>query len=973
MQDDDTLESSDPKPAVVAAPRGRVGKYEILRELGSGGMGVVWAAQDPDLGREVAIKLLRAERASPEQRTRLLREARAMARLKHPNVLTVYEVGTADGRDFIAMELVDGQNLDDWLRGKPSQREVWDALLASGHGLVAAHAAGVVHRDFKPHNVLRSHDGRVLVTDFGLARGAIELEDTQKPSAPDSVLEVQLTATGALLGTPAYMAPEQFDGETDTRADQFAFCVTAWEALSGTRPYEGATIEELRDAACSGTPSRTAKLPPGVRAVLARGLAPDPASRWPDMAALLAALERTRHRGSRRLAVIAPLVLLLGALVAFVALRGHATTEAPCVPEQAFGSAWTPAIRTGVLATHADLASIAPRLDAYRAQWLDGYGRACRASAAERSTALACYGELRDELALHVELLQRHTRSIVGDKDLVDLLAAGDTCDKLHISRPPFPTDARRDQILAFLARAYGIVGKTDGKLADFEQLRTEAKALRWPPLEARIEEMIATASAGIADISIAGPAYRHAADLAHAAQDPVTEAHARLGILNVAADSFSDDVQPSGAFESELRDAEVAVHAAGDQPVLTALLDDVRARHAAYADGDLTKAIDLEIGALRPLVLQGHVFAASDATATLADLLGLRSRPGDLEKAKTQLDAASTMVSGSPWPGHAVFLRQARYWNAWLRGDIAAAHRALDMMPADDVAGATPLGGRVVDEQGHPVAGARVAIWRGEMYGDRDRVFTDSPRAVTSSAADGSFHTAACDGCGIIAELGDHRSAPALVKPGIELVVGPTRALTGTVDAGGEPVAGIEVYARVELAPSVAWYDSIAPARDGTFTIAGIPAATHVQLGAIGSHWPHDRCRRVVADGTTIHWPIGDTVDVITTEGDTAVWLLRGNVAPRSLGDLMDRALAPDACKTISDHVGWANSTASGLIAYHAGASHAVFHDVAPGPVVACIVNGPRPICKQATAGAHGAAPVRDGRHWPSGTAVLF
>ncbi|MEO8552742.1 MAG: serine/threonine-protein kinase, partial [Kofleriaceae bacterium] len=162
-----------PSGARVAA-QATLGKYTLERVLGTGGMGIVWCARDPDLERSVAIKLLHAQAAGPEQRQRLLREARAMARLKHPNVLTVYEVDSDGDRDYIAMELVDGANLDTWLSAKPPAADVWSAVIAAGRGLAAAHAAGLVHRDFKPHNVLRSVDGRVLVTDFGLARGTGE-------------------------------------------------------------------------------------------------------------------------------------------------------------------------------------------------------------------------------------------------------------------------------------------------------------------------------------------------------------------------------------------------------------------------------------------------------------------------------------------------------------------------------------------------------------------------------------------------------------------------------------------------------------------------------------------------------------------------------------------------------------------------------------------------------------------------------
>jgi serine/threonine protein kinase/TolB-like protein/Tfp pilus assembly protein PilF len=350
----------------------KVGRYAVRAILGAGGMGLVWSAHDPDLDREVALKVLRGE-AGPQQRARLLREARAMARLKHPNVLTVYEVGTVDGRDFIAMELVDGDSLEKWLKAKPPRAQIEDAILAAGRGLAAAHAAGLVHRDFKPHNVLRSRDGRVMVTDFGLARkhgdssagaakrlvtpspGAASADDETVPNAKrtpppgetmsmsdaslalpaapffnpppsgsggsGSLLTNPITEAGAVVGTPAYMAPEQFAGEPpDPRTDQFAFCVTAWEAFTGARPYRGEDLEAIRDAASSTERLGAELMRPKVRAVLARGLDPEPARRWADMTALLAALERALRPRPRVRPWMIAVPLALAALVAAVAI-----------------------------------------------------------------------------------------------------------------------------------------------------------------------------------------------------------------------------------------------------------------------------------------------------------------------------------------------------------------------------------------------------------------------------------------------------------------------------------------------------------------------------------------------------------------------------------------------------------------------------------------------------------------------------
>ena len=453
-------------------PGASIGKYRLDRVLGSGGMGVVWAAFDPDLERAVAIKLLRVVDAVATLRTRLLREARAMARLKHPNVLTVYEVGTDRNRDYIAMELIDGGDLDGWLASRPPRAEILAALLAAGRGLAAAHDAGLIHRDLKPHNILRGRDGGVYVTDFGLARGQIEdgPEIVQgafaatavgsQPRATDSVLDSPLTQTGVLIGTPAYMAPEQFAGcVPDPRSDQFAFCVTAWEAITGARPFAGKTLDELRAAAAVGARGLGAVaetvLPARIRSVLARGLAAAPEARWPDMRALLRELEAAiaPPRWSRAPLAVA-VALAVGGFLGGVALYMRSRTapvaaptqiETPAIPTvtipipdlknlpftprpprapraprapgppiavpagdcgspaDAFGAAWSAERRAAVTAQHktgAELIAVLALLDEVRAEWIKSYQAACARppSSAARHERLACLLEARGEI-----------------------------------------------------------------------------------------------------------------------------------------------------------------------------------------------------------------------------------------------------------------------------------------------------------------------------------------------------------------------------------------------------------------------------------------------------------------------------------------------------------------------------------------------------------------------------------------------
>jgi predicted Ser/Thr protein kinase len=283
----------DPRPLIE--PGTVIGdEYRVDGIIGSGAMGVVYRAHHLRLDRAVALKL---RRTASLDHARLDREARAMARLSHPNVVAVYDVGTWDGDVYIAMEFVDGCSLRAWLESaKRPWRVVLDACMQAGAGLAAAHAAGIVHRDFKPDNVLVGADGRVRVADFGIARGSGR-PIPRGPSDPSdtSVLGPDLTGTGGMPGTPAYMAPEQFGGVADAKSDVFAFSVVLYEALFGQRPFGGASLPELLFNVTKGNvrrPPADTEVPEVVTRLVLAGLAVDPAKRMPSVALLLELLGR---------------------------------------------------------------------------------------------------------------------------------------------------------------------------------------------------------------------------------------------------------------------------------------------------------------------------------------------------------------------------------------------------------------------------------------------------------------------------------------------------------------------------------------------------------------------------------------------------------------------------------------------------------------------------------------------------------
>ncbi len=506
----------------------RIDRYVVISVLGAGAMGVVYAAYDPELDRKIALKLLKQRgKVGSRNHARFQREARALAKLDHRNVVGIHDVGVHEGQLFIAMEFVAGRTLREWMGREPPPpwREILATFVAAGRGLAAAHGAGLIHRDFKPDNIMIGDDGRVRVMDFGLARAADD--DEAESTLPKlitgetgaegeaSLLRRRLTQTGALLGTPAYMAPEQLTATAaDARADQFAFCVALYEALYGERPFVASSIAELVRAIERGAvhePPPQSKVPPWVRRVLLRGLAGDPARRWPSMAALLEALadDPTPRRRRRVAATLAAALVAGGGWSIATAVRTDAEvcTHAADKLEGSWDDERRAALEQAMLGTEVAYApqtwaKVEVLLDDYAQAWVGARIDACEATRrGEQSGELldlrmACL----DERLLHLhatvdELAQADADMVQHAVEAVLALPTLDRCadaDALLAEIPP-PDDptvaakvARLEQRLIEVRAKYEL-GSYEQARGQIDAMVEEAGALDYEPLTAQL------------------------------------------------------------------------------------------------------------------------------------------------------------------------------------------------------------------------------------------------------------------------------------------------------------------------------------------------------------------------------------------------------------------------------------------------------------------------------------------------------
>ena len=727
----------------------RVDRFLIVRRLGAGGMGVVYAAYDPELDRKVAVKVLRPsadDGRNEHLRMRLVREAQAMAKVTHPNVVTVHEVGTFEGQVFIAMEFVDGTTLRQWLeQGRRSWAEIREVFVAVGRGLAAAHAVGLVHRDFKPDNVMIAEatstaGRRVIVLDFGLAtrRGA-EAEPVEPSAASTTSAASRMTETGAVLGTPAYMAAEQIDGaRVDARADQFSFCVALFEAVYGRRPFSGNNFAELADAVRSGrldAPEHRGDVPAAVYRAVLRGLSPDPELRFAAMEPLLAELERTRWSSRRWLATG-----LAGLVVVGAAAFGVARMDDDPACDAAAGllaRAWSPTMRergrAAFVATDKPYAAeawgtVERALDDHAQGWRSVHGEVCGGTPiaeAERLARLLCLEWRAQELAALAELFGQADgdvvdRAVEASEDLTPPItctseraprSAARTPDDPGLRRALFDARARLAQ-----AKGLGDAGKLDEALAIVALLRKGDIVDEHPPIVAEIglregrlrrragdlpgaeQSLVAASYAGLAedadDIALAAstelvwllgsdrnsfdgalPWMKLADALVHRIDDPAAAVE-----LLVATGAMFAAAGRNGEARAAFEEA-VARTEGSDAASLDPYL-----RFAAFAVGHGEPARALETGesALRIAIARfGEDHPATAAVhVALAELAWTLGRYDDAQRHGARALAIEEMARGSEHPATATpLLVLAR--TAWAQDDRAAAVGALDRIDA--------------------------------------------------------------------------------------------------------------------------------------------------------------------------------------------------------------------------------------------------------------------------------------------------
>ena len=809
MSEDEDLAlaaTRDDSPGVRGDDIGQLGRLGLVKLLGSGGMGAVFEAFDPDLERRVAVKVLHAR--SADGRTRVLREARAMAKVSHPNVIAVFDVGTVNTSDFVVMELITGETLDAWARrAHPSWREIVAAFVQAGRGLAAAHAAAIVHRDFKPSNALRAHDGRIVVTDFGLSRDVIEHDSDNGVG---------------LRGTPAYMAPEQWLGApVSTATDQFAFCIALAELLAGAHPF-GTAIDQVRVHALAG-PSALDGVPRVVRAIVRRGLAVAPGARWPSMTEMLGALERALHR-RRRFAIASVGAIVLAGLAIFISHTRAAGSD--CLAS---------AIDPDSIVTSGLAPEVGAVLQAELTTWRDQRRTACHAPIAIRAVQLSCLDGVIARVALAARLSAEHPLAgPAGVEGVGGILADPAMCAR---DQPPR---------LAGLVASPGEAGMQKGvvdselehALADYRlAIAGQPVATKYSPtspcaaavaLRARVVARTSTAI-DIPDLT--------AIDRDDMAAMEFGRRCVEDELARAIGEGARADEQPPQADLIAALDVARARRMGADQPALaTSLYEDAARKYGErHRPHSQMHAI---LGALDILLAHG-----TDADLTRVDELVARwHSTGTTDDARALDDRAARV--------------------RWRRGDVAAADAALLSIgvvpslepPARPIGPDRTVTGTVVDGRGRPVADAEVAS--GATI-DADSANGASPYTIEYGArtrTDAEGHFVLRHLRGPITAWTATANAPMLDgTEGVDnrLVLADTHRVRGRVDLAG--IAATNVM--VELYAVGAAWTGIAPVLpDGRFELDRVSRGSyrisaHPYGTSVGGGRANDRrarrCRR--------------------------------------------------------------------------------------------------------------------------------
>ena len=682
MGDEDSTRTMLDGIPLRLGPRGTallsgIERFTILKKLGEGGMGTVYAAYDSVLDRRVALKVVRADRrrsdAPVSPREQLLREAQAMARLSHPNVVAIHEVGEIGDDVFVVLELVDGATLQAWLSEAPRDwRAVVGAYIEAGRGLVAAHAAGLVHRDFKPQNVLVRRDGRIQVADFGVVSMGGSPSDSSSDSGQPSASS-QLTFAGRRVGTLAYMAPEQYAGApVDGRADQFSFAVSLWESLYGTRAFagKGAQLAEAMAAGAIVKPPADTTVPRWIEPVLRRALSPKPEDRYATIGELMTALGYDVERVRRRRVIVGVASVVIAALgvVAWLGWTRRSSAPPPCSgAEQLLEGHWDAARAAAVrraLATSqlpfapAAALRIIPQLDAWSRAWVAMRVDACRATRVRGDQSeqlldarIRCLDRELDEVDVLAGALVKADRDALAHAARSLELPVVEACaDREQVMmRVPPPSDRALRVRVETLEHQLAVVrgsermGHYHEARGQAAELATAAAAAGFRPLVGETLLVRGQLEEQDGDLAAATQSLAAAAHTAGEARDDATGARALLSLIDVyIAKGESGPALAIGVA------ADAAV-ARAKEPGLDALLaEQLGAAHTAAGDDAAQTYLERALSLRR---------AATPDGVEVADLLnklgGVALRRGDAAGARARYEEALRIVVAQLGPDH--------------------------------------------------------------------------------------------------------------------------------------------------------------------------------------------------------------------------------------------------------------------------------------------------------------------------------